>query len=122
VSKLSKLIQQFLSNPPEVRFEELVYVLEALGFEEKRSKGSHHTFADSQGRVFTIPKKGGKKVKRIYIKKIVTSLELIQWRENIPSELSPDFRDEETQNEREENIASNPQENYNGEPENGAKT
>jgi len=76
MSKLEKLISQFLKNPPEVSFEDVVYVLKAFGFEEKRSKGSHHSFRDSQGRKITIPKKGGQKVKGIYVQKIVKLLDL----------------------------------------------
>lgn len=82
MSKLSKLVKELLSNPPEVRFEDLQYVLEEFGFDEKRFKGSHHTFIDSQGRVLTIPKKGGKKVKRIYIKRVVDLLNLEQWQQD----------------------------------------
>jgi predicted RNA binding protein YcfA (HicA-like mRNA interferase family) len=63
MGKLKKLVEQFLNQPPEVRFEDVRYLLEAFGFEEKRSKGSHHSFRDSQGRKITIPKKGGQKVK-----------------------------------------------------------
>jgi predicted RNA binding protein YcfA (HicA-like mRNA interferase family) len=76
MSKLEKLILQFLKNPPEVSFEDVVYVLKAFGFEEKRAKGSHHSFRDSQGRKITIPKKGGQKVKRVYVQKIVKLLDL----------------------------------------------
>jgi len=63
MGKLEKLVEQFLNKPPEVRFEDVRYLLEAFGFEEKRSKGSHHSFRDSQGRKITVPKKGGQKVK-----------------------------------------------------------
>jgi predicted RNA binding protein YcfA (HicA-like mRNA interferase family) len=76
MSKLEKLISQFLKNPPEVSFEDVVYILKAFSFEEKRSKGSHHSFRDSQGRKITIPKKGGQKVKGIYVQKIVKLLDL----------------------------------------------
>jgi predicted RNA binding protein YcfA (HicA-like mRNA interferase family) len=76
MSKLEKLIFQFLKNPPEVSFEDIVYVLKAFGFEEKRTKGSHHSFRDSQGKKITIPKKGGQKVKGIYVQKIIKLLEL----------------------------------------------
>ena len=82
-SKLSKLIEQFLSNPAEVRFEEVQYVLEAFGFEEKRSKGSHHSFVDPQGRVLIVPKKSGKTVKIVYIKRVVELLNLETWQEEI---------------------------------------
>ena len=86
MSKLSKIINQLLANPPEVRFEDLQYVLEAFGFQAKRAKGSHHTFANRQGQVLTIPKKGGQKVKRVYIKRAVDLLELEQWLKNQESE------------------------------------
>jgi predicted RNA binding protein YcfA (HicA-like mRNA interferase family) len=76
MSKLEKLISQFLRKPPEASFEDVVYILKAFGFEEKRSKGSHHSFRDSQGRKITIPKKGGQKLKGIYVQKIIQLLDL----------------------------------------------
>ncbi len=76
MGKLEKLVEQFLNKPSEVRFEDLRYLLEAFGFEEKRSKGSHHSFRDSQGRKITVPKKGGQKVKGIYVQQIVELLKL----------------------------------------------
>ncbi|WP_446359411.1 type II toxin-antitoxin system HicA family toxin [Coleofasciculus sp. G2-EDA-02] len=50
-----------------------------VGFEEKRSKGSHHSFRDSQGRKITVPKKGGQKVKGVYVQQIVELLNLKEW-------------------------------------------
>lgn len=82
MGKLSKLIQKFLASPPEVRFEEVRTLLEGLGFHEARSKGSHHIFRDEQGRQLTIPKKGGQKVKRPYIQKIVELLNLEDWKDD----------------------------------------
>jgi predicted RNA binding protein YcfA (HicA-like mRNA interferase family) len=79
MTKLSKLIQSFLAKPPEVRFEDVRYVLEAFGFEEKRLRGSHHTFENEVGNVIVISKKGGQKVKRIYVQRIVQLLELEDW-------------------------------------------
>lgn len=79
MSKLTKLIEQFLLRPPEVRFEDVRSLLEAFGFEEKRSKGSHHSFRDSQGRKITIPKKGGQKVKGVYVLQIIELLNLEEW-------------------------------------------
>lgn len=57
----------------------MYYLLTAFGFEEKRSKGSHHTFRNSEGLKITIPKKGGKMVKGIYVKQIVELLNLENW-------------------------------------------
>ncbi|MEQ8971356.1 MAG: type II toxin-antitoxin system HicA family toxin [Coleofasciculus sp. C1-SOL-03] len=79
MGKLEKLVEQFLNKPPEVRFEDVRYLLEAFGFEEKRSKGSHHSFRDSQGRKITVPKKGGQKVKGVYVQQIVELLNLKEW-------------------------------------------
>ncbi|WP_290890068.1 type II toxin-antitoxin system HicA family toxin [Fischerella sp.] len=41
MGKLKKLVEEFLRRPPEVSFDDVRYLLEAFGFEEKRSKGSH---------------------------------------------------------------------------------
>jgi predicted RNA binding protein YcfA (HicA-like mRNA interferase family) len=76
MSRLEKLIQQFLRQPPEVRFDDVRYLLEEFGFEEKRSKGSHHTFRNAAGLKITVPKKGGKTVKGVYVQQIVRLLNL----------------------------------------------
>ena len=69
MGKLSKLIEYLLSRPPEARFEEISYVLEAFGYQEVRSRGSHHSFENEQGEVIIIPKKGGKKLNQLILKK-----------------------------------------------------
>ncbi len=76
MSKLDKILNKFRQKPPEVNFSEVVYVLRAYGFEEKRIKGSHHSFRNSEGLKITIPKKGGQKVKGIYVQKLLKLLEL----------------------------------------------
>lgn len=81
MSKLSKLIEQFLREPSEVRFEDVYYVLTAFEFEEVRSRGSHHTFRNAEGLKITVPKKGGKMVKGVYVKQIVMLLKLEEWQD-----------------------------------------
>ena len=76
MSKLDKILNKFRQKPPEVNFSEVVYVLQSYGFEEKRIKGSHHSFRNSEGLKITIPKKGGQKVKGIYVQKLLKLLEL----------------------------------------------
>lgn len=76
---MSKLVNGFLTHPPEARFGDVLYVMEAFGFIEVRSKGSHHAFENQQGEVIVIPKKGGQKVKRIYIQRLVELLNLEDW-------------------------------------------
>jgi predicted RNA binding protein YcfA (HicA-like mRNA interferase family) len=79
MSRLGNLVKQLLREPTEVRFEDIYYLLTAFGFEEKRSKGSHHTFRNADGIKITVPKKGGKMVKRIYVQQIVALLKLEEW-------------------------------------------
>jgi predicted RNA binding protein YcfA (HicA-like mRNA interferase family) len=81
MGKLSKLIKYLLSRPPEARFEEISYVLEAFGYQEIRVRGSHHAFENEQGEVIIIPKKGGKKVKRTYIEETIRLLDLENWKD-----------------------------------------
>jgi predicted RNA binding protein YcfA (HicA-like mRNA interferase family) len=76
MSKLNKLIQKFLARPAEVRFEDVSYILEAFGYVEVRSRGSHHSFENAEGNVIVIPKKGGKLVKRTYIEQVIRLLNL----------------------------------------------
>lgn len=79
MSRLRKLVNRFLSEPPEVRFDDVYFLLKAFGFEEIRSKGSHHIFRNADGLKITVPKKGGKMVKGIYVKQIVQLLNLAEW-------------------------------------------
>lgn len=79
MGKLHKLVEQFLRKPTEVDFDDVSYILEAFDFAEKRSKGSHHSYRDSQGKKITIPKKKGQKVKGIYVQKVVDLLNLQEW-------------------------------------------
>ncbi|MBE9115252.1 type II toxin-antitoxin system HicA family toxin [Lusitaniella coriacea LEGE 07157] len=81
MGKLSKLIAKFLTFPPEVRFEEVRYILGAFGYQEVRSRGSHHAFENEAGDVIIIPKKGGKKVKRTYVEAVVRLLDLENWQD-----------------------------------------
>lgn len=82
MSKLSKLVAKFLASPPAVRFSEVRSLLESFGYTEVRSKGSHHTFENVTGEVIVIPKKGGKRVSRTYVKLIVQLLDLENWQDN----------------------------------------
>lgn len=76
MSKLEKLIEKLLRDPPELSYDEVCYILNKFGFEQVSSQGSHHTFRNDKKQKITIPKKGGKTVKRTYLKQIVKLLEL----------------------------------------------
>ncbi|MFL9450112.1 MULTISPECIES: type II toxin-antitoxin system HicA family toxin [Nostocales] len=69
MSKLKKLVEQFLKQPPEVRFQDVRYLLEAFGFEEKRSKGSHHSFRTPKVELLLYPKQEDKKLKKFMYNK-----------------------------------------------------
>jgi predicted RNA binding protein YcfA (HicA-like mRNA interferase family) len=79
MGKLSKIIRKFLTHPPEVRFEEVEYLLREFGYVEIRSRGSHHTFENADGDVIVIPKKAGKMVKRTYLEQLIKLLNLESW-------------------------------------------
>jgi predicted RNA binding protein YcfA (HicA-like mRNA interferase family) len=80
--KTIKLVELFLSEPVDVRFEKVRALLNAFGFEEIRSKGSHHIFRNSEGQTQVVPKKSGQKVKRTYLREIVDRLNLEEWYAN----------------------------------------
>jgi len=42
--KKSKLLEKALANPRNMRFKEMVTLIEAFGFHLSRVKGSHHIF------------------------------------------------------------------------------
>ncbi|MEL6453990.1 MAG: type II toxin-antitoxin system HicA family toxin [Cyanobacteria bacterium J06623_5] len=82
MSKLEKLVASLLRDAGEYPYSDVEKVANAFGFQDIRSKGSHHTFRHSDGRqLSTIVKKGGNRFKRIYVKKIVKQLELQEWYE-----------------------------------------
>lgn len=76
MSDIDKLIRR-LRNSPEASLADLQRVLESHGFEQKRIKGSHHIFRnDENACMITIPTVGGRKVKKIYIQKVLSLLDL----------------------------------------------
>jgi predicted RNA binding protein YcfA (HicA-like mRNA interferase family) len=60
----------------KITTDDIRYVLIEFGYQEIRSKGSHHAFANEQGEVIIIPKKGGQKVTRTYIEELIRLLDL----------------------------------------------
>jgi antitoxin HicB len=71
MSKRDKLLERLRRLPPEVSYEDIAYIPIAFGLEEVHSKGSHHTFRHADGRKLTVPKVGGKTVKRTYIRQVL---------------------------------------------------
>jgi hypothetical protein len=80
MSQLEKLVAKFLSQPPEVSFEEVVTLLEAFGYEERPSK-KHRVFTKGGRWPIIVPTVKGRRVKQVYVKRIVDILELREWYE-----------------------------------------
>jgi predicted RNA binding protein YcfA (HicA-like mRNA interferase family) len=81
MSRLAKLVERFLKDPPDVDFEIVCLLFKAFGFLEVRANGSHHVFRDARGRIFVVPKLAGRRVRRTYLRKIVVLLDLERWYE-----------------------------------------
>jgi predicted RNA binding protein YcfA (HicA-like mRNA interferase family) len=81
MSRLAKLVERFLKDPPEVDFEIVCLLLAAFGFRQVRASGSHHVFRDSGGRMLVVPKVAGRRVRRAYLRQIVALLGLEEWHE-----------------------------------------
>ena len=81
MSRLVKLVERFLRDPPDLDFESVCLVLEAFGFLEVRASGSHHVFRHPRGRIFVVPKLEGRRVRRTYLRRIVALLDLEGWYE-----------------------------------------
>jgi predicted RNA binding protein YcfA (HicA-like mRNA interferase family) len=79
VARLRKLVEKFLADPPDLRFDEVRSLLAAFGFIEVRASGSHHVFRNEEGAMIVAPRAGGSKVKRGYVRRIVELLNLESW-------------------------------------------
>ena len=61
MTKKQKLLQKALSGSKNIRFSEMVTLVEAFGFRLSRVKGSHHIFVHPQAReLINLQDVGGK--------------------------------------------------------------
>ena len=82
MSKLEKLVASLLNDAGDYPFSDVKRILIAFGCQEVRVRGSHHIFRHADGRkIPAIPTKGGKTVKKAYVKELVQILELEEWYE-----------------------------------------
>jgi len=86
MSQLEKLVAKFLREPPEVRFEEVVTLLEAFDYRQHPARGSHFAFVKPGARPITVPTEKGRRVKRVYLQRINELLELEEWYEQRTSQ------------------------------------
>jgi len=81
MARIEKLVELFLREPPEVSFQDVVTVLEAFGYGERLSQSGHRVFAKPGEYPITVPTIKGRRVKRVYVRKIIECLELEKWHE-----------------------------------------
>ncbi len=67
MSRIEKLIALIRKRPVEAEFDDVATVLEHFGWKAARTKGSHVSFTKAGEAPIVIPKKHGRKVKRVYL-------------------------------------------------------
>ena len=79
MSRRDKLLQRIRNNPKNVSFDTLRTLLEAHGFELKRSRGSHHSFVGTiHGRSVLLVVPYQRPLKAVYVKKALTLIAEIE--------------------------------------------
>ena len=73
MSRKNKLFDRLKNNPKDVRFGDIRNLMVDIGFELKRTSGSHYIF--SKGDItFVIPAHNNK-VKAVYVKRLIDIIE-----------------------------------------------
>ncbi|AFZ12246.1 YcfA family protein [Crinalium epipsammum PCC 9333] len=65
-----------MSNIPVLKPQEVVRILESLGFVEVRQKGSHKQFRHEDGRGTTVPFHKGRNISPALLRKIASDIDL----------------------------------------------
>jgi predicted RNA binding protein YcfA (HicA-like mRNA interferase family) len=76
MTRREKLIDRIRARPPQARFSDVQALLEEEGWRKDREKGSHVTFVKDDEPPITVPKEGGRWVKRVYLDLICDRLGL----------------------------------------------
>ncbi len=69
-------LKRILAEPPEADFDDVWRVLEDYGWTLDREQGSHATFVKEGEYPFVVPRVKGRKVKRVYLRKLIELLDL----------------------------------------------
>jgi len=70
VSRIDKLLEKMKNQPHNIRYQEIVKVLEYHGYQLVRTNGSHRHFRNSRGSLITV-KEDKPTVKRAYVDDIL---------------------------------------------------
>jgi predicted RNA binding protein YcfA (HicA-like mRNA interferase family) len=81
MSKLEKIVEQFLREPPEVSFDDVGVLLSAFGFKDSGGSGSHRVFVKPGDLPIIVPTIKGRRVKKVYVRMIIDRLGLEDWDE-----------------------------------------
>jgi predicted RNA binding protein YcfA (HicA-like mRNA interferase family) len=65
-----------MGNIPVLKPQEVVRILQTLGFREVRQRGSHKQFRHSDGRVTTVPFHQGRDISPTLLRKIAADISL----------------------------------------------
>ena len=65
-----------MGNVPVLKPRQVVRLLEGLGFQEARQRGSHKQFRHSDGRVTTVPFHKGRDISPTLLRKIASDIGL----------------------------------------------
>ena len=76
MTRRAKLIERIRARPPQARFSDVRALLEIEGWRKDREKGRHVTFVKDDEPPITVPKEGGRWVKRGYLDLICKRLRL----------------------------------------------
>lgn len=79
MAKLLKLVEKMLRLPSELRYEEVIKVLEAFDWQFINTDGSHFIYAKGDVQITVV--RHHNKVKRGYIREIIEILNLEEWYE-----------------------------------------
>lgn len=81
MTRHEKLVDRIRARPPEADDRDLETLLKAYGWLLDRQTGSHVPFVKPGEQSLTVPKVGGRKVKRVYLDDICDRLGLDEERE-----------------------------------------
>jgi predicted RNA binding protein YcfA (HicA-like mRNA interferase family) len=76
LANVERILARLRRHPPEADFGDVRLVLEAYGWTKNHETGSHAIFAKSGERAISVPKVGGRRVKRVYIREVLARLGL----------------------------------------------
>jgi len=65
-----------MGNIPILKPKEVITILEKLGFQEVRQKGSHKQFRHSDGRFTTVPVHQGRDISPLLLRQIIKDIHL----------------------------------------------